>query len=571
MKKMSNSISKFICFIMFPLVLIAFFADYNFIDTSNYFFRTLLSGNIFYMYSSNWPFYNPLKSEYVFQPFVGIAQNISLFLNLTKFEESIYFAQFIVYLISLYFISKTILNKKNLYEYSIITIFILSPPLVFCFFQPLLTETIFILFVSIFLYTIKNIINKKKFIYFLLFIILISLILLSKRSSIILLLPLNFFLIIFSIKARKKFYIFTFLIGFIFSLIGYLFLVSYTNYSGIGDPLKDPIIFFYLYAGTDYILVYIYLIAFFKIFHDYLVDHNVFVDSLFETSLLLSSFVYFSALVVFGKHSEYQQVICYLLILPFMINLNLNNQFFKRRSFKILTVISFLPIIWIKDFFIILLIFICINFFIFLFEKNLKFVSKKYILNILFSFCLFYLILPGTGMIYHRYIVGKNIEQTILKLKPYEKIIDTPEILIHSGNNLDCNEAVMHNVIFNERLDYYLDQEYKLFKNPINNIDDCKKSLKYFEDYYFPVNNFAFKNYRIKSKKLEPDLIISNYFSNKTDLYNYLSSHSISYDKYKLFEYKYNYVWNTYYSIISRISAFSYKTPVVFFLSPKDY
>ena len=164
MKKMSNSISKFICFIMFPLVLIAFFADYNFIDTSNYFFRTLLSGNIFYMYSSNWPFYNPLKSEYVFQPFVGIAQNISLFLNLTKFEESIYFAQFIVYLISLYFISKTILNKKNLYEYSIITIFILSPPLVFCFFQPLLTETIFILFVSIFLYTIKNIINKKKFI-----------------------------------------------------------------------------------------------------------------------------------------------------------------------------------------------------------------------------------------------------------------------------------------------------------------------------------------------------------------------------------------------------------------------
>ena len=78
MKKMSNSISKFICFIMFPLVLIAFFADYNFIDTSNY-FRTLLSGNIFYMYSSNWSFYNPLKSEYVFQPFVGIAQTYRCF------------------------------------------------------------------------------------------------------------------------------------------------------------------------------------------------------------------------------------------------------------------------------------------------------------------------------------------------------------------------------------------------------------------------------------------------------------------------------------------------------------
>ena len=85
----------------------------------------------------------------------------------------------------------------------------------------------------------------------------------------------------------------------------------------------------------------------------------------------------------------------------------------------------------------------------------------------------------------------KTLKLHNLKLKPYEKIIDTPEILIHSGNNLDCNEAVMHNVIFNERLDYYLDQEYKLFKNPINNIDDCKKSFQHFEDYYFPVNNFA--------------------------------------------------------------------------------
>ena len=77
MKIKSNSFLYFIVFIISPLISIAFFADYNFIDTSNYFFRTLLSGKIFYMYSSDWPFYNPLESEYLFQPFVGFSQNIS--------------------------------------------------------------------------------------------------------------------------------------------------------------------------------------------------------------------------------------------------------------------------------------------------------------------------------------------------------------------------------------------------------------------------------------------------------------------------------------------------------------
>ena len=161
MKSKNKSLLFVLFFIIFPLIIITFFADYNFIDTSNYFFRTLLSGNFFYMYSSEWPFYNPLESEYVFQPFVGVAQNIVLILNLIKFEESIFFAQFLIYLISLIFLKKIVLKKNNFYEYSIILIFILSPPFIFSFFQPLLTETIFILFLSIYLFTIKNFLMKR--------------------------------------------------------------------------------------------------------------------------------------------------------------------------------------------------------------------------------------------------------------------------------------------------------------------------------------------------------------------------------------------------------------------------
>ena len=68
----------FILLIILPLLVITFSATFSFIDTSNYFFKTLLSGNFFYMYSADWPYYNPIIHENRFQPFVGIFQNIIL-------------------------------------------------------------------------------------------------------------------------------------------------------------------------------------------------------------------------------------------------------------------------------------------------------------------------------------------------------------------------------------------------------------------------------------------------------------------------------------------------------------
>tara|TARA_B100000989_G_scaffold298953_1_gene291354 strand:+ start:4043 stop:5752 length:1710 start_codon:yes stop_codon:yes gene_type:complete len=568
MKSKNKSLLFLIFFIIFPLVIITFFADYNFIDTSNYFFRTLLSGNYFYMYSSDWPFYNPLESEYVFQPFVGIAQNIALIFNLIKYEESIFFAQFLIFFISLIFLKKIVLKKNNFYEFSVILTFILSPPFIFSFFQPLLTETIFILFLTIFLFTIKKFIDENKLYYLFFMIVLISLILLSKRSSIIILFSLNFFLMALSIKTYNKTYIFSFLICFIYSIVGYFFLVSYTKYSGIGDPLKNPIDFFYYYARTDFIILYIYFISFLNILYNY--NSKLIINNFYTISLLLTSTVYFFALVIFGKHSEYQQVICYLLVLPYFINCDFNNEFFKKRLVLITTFIFFLPLIFNKDIYAILIIFIFINIFIFVFKRKVKYLFKNYVLNILITFSIFYLILPGTSMIYHRYLIGKNIDNVFLNLKPYEELINNPEIFIHSSTNPDCNESVMHNVIFNERLNYYFKKDYKLFKNPINNIEGCKKSLEYFESYYFPVSKSIFENYQRKGGKIEPDIIISNYFSNKNALNSFLLNHSINPSKYKLFEYEFNYIWNIYYRIVSRISAFEYRTPIVYLLVSKS-
>lgn len=82
--------------IILPLLVITFSANYNFIDSSNYFFQTLFSGDFFNMYSKNWPYYNPVTHENRFQPFVGILQNIILFFDSIKSEKSIYWVQFII-------------------------------------------------------------------------------------------------------------------------------------------------------------------------------------------------------------------------------------------------------------------------------------------------------------------------------------------------------------------------------------------------------------------------------------------------------------------------------------------
>lgn len=44
---------------------------------------------------------------------------------------------------------------------------------------------------------------------------------------------------------------------------------------------------------------------------------------------------------------------------------------------------------------------------------------------------------------------------------------------------------------------------------------------------------------------------------------------NIDSEKYKLTQYKYNKIWSIYYKIVSRVSSFEYKTPVVFLLQKK--
>ena len=129
----------------------------------------------------------------------------------------------------------------------------------------------------------------------------------------------------------------------------------------------------------------------------------------------------------------------------------------------------------------------------------------------------------------------------------------------------------MYNVLFNERLNYYLKKDYFFFKISINKIVDCTKALEYFESYYFPVNKTIFENFKQKGKKIEPDIIISNYFTNKNALNNFLLKHSINPSKYKLFEYKFNYIWNIYYKFVSGISAYEHRnTPIVYLLVSKS-
>ena len=130
-------------------------------------------------------------------------------------------------------------------------------------------------------------------------IVFISLVLLSKRSSIIILFSLNFFLMVLSIKTNNKTYIFSFLFGIIYTVVGYFFLVLYTKYSGIGDPLKNPIDFFYYYAKTDFIIFYIYFISFLNILYDYRYNLRLLINNFYEISLLLTSTIYLFALIIF--------------------------------------------------------------------------------------------------------------------------------------------------------------------------------------------------------------------------------------------------------------------------------
>jgi hypothetical protein len=554
----------FIIFIFSPLLTIAFLANFSFVDSSNFFFKTLLSGKLFYMYSADWPYYNPILHENRFQPFVGIFQNIILFFDLYKNQKSIYLVQLIIFLTSLIFIIKTV-NKNFFSTYLVFFTFILSPPFIFSFAQPLLTETTLIFFISIYIFLLKRIYLKASVICAILIIILIPIIILSKISSIILLLSINFFLIYFSLKSRNKFYLF-FLFCFIFSLLIYFLLISYTGKAQ--DKFYNPKDFFFYYIQTDFILIYIYFICLTSLIYKYNSYKTITFQNGLFISLLLTSLIYFVALISFGKHSEYQQVICYLLVIPYLVNLNLDKKYFTNRRVVFSTLLICLLVK--GSFYKIILFFFFINLLFYILKIFFTALNSNYIVSLLISLSLFYLIIPGISLSYHRFIIGKNIENAINSLEQ-KKINSFTQIFLHSTNNSDCSETIMHNFIFNERLSFLLKKDYILFANPISNFDDCKMDLEYFEKNYSSVNIYAFQNYKYKNMKNEPDLIISNYYDDKNNLYNFLLMNNINPEKYELSQYQHNQDWNIYYKIISKISSFRIKTPIIFLLKKIDY
>jgi len=554
----------FIIFIFSPLLTITFLANFSFVDSSNFFFKTLLSGKLFYMYSADWPYYNPILHENRFQPFVGIFQNIILFFDLYKNQKSIYLVQLIIFLTSLIFIIKTV-NKNFFSTYLVFFTFILSPPFIFSFAQPLLTETTLIFFISIYIFLLKRIYLKASVICAILIIALIPIIILSKINSIILLLSINFFLIYFSLKLRNKFYLF-FLFCFIFSLLIYFLLISYTGKAQ--DKFYNPKVFFFYYVETDFILIYIYFICLTSLIYKYNSYKTITFQNGLFISLLLTSIIYFVALISFGKHSEYQQVICYLLVIPYLVNLNLDKKYFANRRVVFSTLLICLLVN--GSFYKIILFFFFINLLFYILKIFFTALNSNYIVSLLISLSLFYLIIPGISLSYHRFIIGKNIENAINSLDQ-KKINSFTQIFFHSTNNSDCSETIMHNFIFNERLSFLLKKDYILFANPISNFDDCKMDLEYFEKNYSSVNIYAFQNYKYKNMKNEPDLIISNYYDDKNSLYNFLLMNNINPEKYELSQYQHNQDWNIYYKIISKISSFRIKTPIIFLLKKNDY
>ena len=298
------------------------------------------------MYSADWPYYNPITHENRFQPFVGLFQNATLLFDLYKSEKTIYFVQLIIYLISVIFSLRAI-SKKNIFVYLIFFCFILSPPFIFSFFQPLLAESVLIFFFSIYIFFLKKTLHKISLINIILLIILIPVIILSKISSIILLVSINFFLIFFSIKTKNKFYLF-FFSSLIFSILSYYLLLLYTGKAP--DKLYNPIDFFYYYTNTDYILVYIYFICLTSIVYEYNNHKSFSLQNSLSSTLLFTSILYFVALIIFGKHSEYQQVICYLLVIPYLVNLNLLNEYFNKPIVIVSTFFVCLPLVYTKDF-----------------------------------------------------------------------------------------------------------------------------------------------------------------------------------------------------------------------------
>jgi len=554
----------FLIFIFSPLLTIAFLANFSFVDSSNYFFKTLLSGKLFNMYSADWPYYNPILHENRFQPFVGIFQNIILFFDLYKNQKSIYLVQLIIFLTSLIFIIKTV-NKNIIFTYLVFFTFILSPPFIFSFVQPLLTETTLIFFISIYIFLLKKIFSKVSVISATLIIILIPIIILSKISSVILLFSINFFLIYFSFKSRNKFYLFFFIFCFIFSLLIYFLLISYTGKAQ--DKFYNPKDFFFYYIKTDFILIYIYFICLTSLKYKYNSYKNITFQNGLFISLLLTSIIYFVALISFGKHSEYQQVICYLLVIPYLVNLNLDKKYFKNLGVVFATLLICLLVK--GSFYKIILIFFLINLLLYILRIFFSTLNSSYIVSLLISLSLFYLIIPGISLSYHRFIIGKNIENAINNLD-HKKINSLTQIFLHSTNNSDCSETIMHNFIFNERLSFLLKKDYILFANPITNFDDCKIDLEYFEKSYSSVNIYAFQNYKYKNMKNEPDLIISNYYDDKNNLYNFLLMNNINPEKYELSQYQHNQAWNIYYKIISKISSFRINTPIIFLLKKND-
>lgn len=278
------------------------------------FFETVLNGDFFYLYGDvlkeKFPF---ISIEGRFQPFVGLAQNLALIFSEKPAESSIFIVQALLAIIFLIVLENILrkFNEDSRINASIVILFGLSPAFIFSFYHPMLTESVTLILLALLFYFSINYIENGKLLNLLITAILSIAVTFAKVSA-------GFILLAFfaSLVAHKLY--FSTLNKRILILGSFSLIISSASLvwlvSNTGAPPDLPVNFYEslnYYIETDAILVVIVLFTVFKLFND-TYKKNIQPKEALINSLLLSGCVYFILLVIYGKHSEYQQVISYL-------------------------------------------------------------------------------------------------------------------------------------------------------------------------------------------------------------------------------------------------------------------
>lgn len=558
---------------------IAFFSGITQFNPENLMYRTLLNGNLFYMYSAEtWPFYDPIKHEMRFQPFVGLAQNTLLLFPGNPSENGVFVVQAtlavaIILIVGWVFHRFYRLDRTSLF---LLAVFGVSPSFVFSTHHPMLAETIAMIALPLIFLSSAAWLERCRSAGLLWVIIAIIFFCFAKISAAVIALLYfgSIFLVgLVSDRETRRPRLTIGIIGIVVTLFCSSVLIAYTGKPP--DSISNITMFIKLYAKTEPILflaIPLTAVWMFSVIRRRLMLRD---NEMVALSAAIAGSGYFLALILFGKYSEYQQVLCYeaLLFGAYLLFMRMQGCSTSAREVRYVkgAAIAGLMMLWLvyyRDVAVFLAWVTIIVLAGWVLRRKFKGFRGYFPGNVaaasVLAYTVVYLVIPGAALhLWH----GINVEQ----IRSAAGILasgrsdgEKGPVILNATVHHSCDASIMHDFFLNERLEHYGSRSHMFVPNPSYMADTCRSAVERFEETYAKLP-ITMKAGYVMSHEKNPQFVVLQYPEADSALSSLIRDQAHlppeQYREHPL--HRRSVVWSAFYPIARAVSVFRYASPSV--------